>query len=48
LAASTVETVCRALGEAVRGHQVANLIAGLKVSEDASVARTTTGSRSTG
>ena len=39
--ASTVEMVCRALGEAVRGHQIANLIAVLKVSEDASEARNT-------
>lgn len=34
--ASTVEMVCRALGEAVRGHQIANLVAELKVIEDAS------------
>lgn len=39
--ASTVEMVCRAVGEAVRGHQIANLIAVLKVSEDASEARNT-------
>ena len=32
--ASTVEMVCRALGEAVRGHQIANLIAALKIRED--------------
>jgi len=39
--ASTVEMVCRALGEAVRGDQIANLIAVLKVSEAASEARAT-------
>ncbi|MBF4160591.1 hypothetical protein [Nocardioides acrostichi] len=39
--ASTVEMLCRALGEAVRGHQITNLIAVLKVSEDASEARNT-------
>src|SRR3954453_4787568 len=37
--ASTVEIVCRALGEAVRGHQIANLLAVPKLSEDASEAR---------
>lgn len=31
--ASTVEMVCRALGEAVRGHQIANLIAPLRIQE---------------
>ncbi|GAB3253143.1 TIGR02391 family protein [Arthrobacter pigmenti] len=40
-AASTVEMVCRALGEAVRGHQITNLIVVLKVDEDASEARNT-------
>ena len=39
--ASTVEMVCRARGEAVRGHQIANLIPVLKVSKDASEARNT-------
>jgi uncharacterized protein (TIGR02391 family) len=34
--ASTIEMVCRALGEAVRGHQIPNLVAPLKVSEDPS------------
>src|SRR3954447_12648064 len=38
LSASTVEIVCRALGEAVRGHQIANLLAVPKLSEDASEA----------
>lgn len=33
--------ICRALGEAVRGHQIANLVAVLKISEDASEARNT-------
>ncbi|MGH2885635.1 MAG: TIGR02391 family protein [Solirubrobacteraceae bacterium] len=36
--ASTIEMVCRGLGEAVRGHQIANLLAALKVDEDASEA----------
>lgn len=40
-AASTVEMVCRALGEAVRGPQIINLIVELKVSEEASEARNT-------
>ena len=40
-AAATVEMVCRALGEAVRGHQIANLIAVLQVSEDAGETRNT-------
>lgn len=39
--ASTVEMVCRALGEAVRGHQIADLLAVLKVSEGASEASAT-------
>ncbi|HEX4108122.1 MAG TPA: TIGR02391 family protein [Solirubrobacteraceae bacterium] len=30
---STIEMVCRALGDAVRGHQIANLIAPLKTAE---------------
>lgn len=33
--AADVEMVCRALGEAVRGHQIAGLISALKVKEDA-------------
>lgn len=33
--ASSVEMVCRALGEAVRGHQIVNLIAPLKTPEPA-------------
>lgn len=40
-AASTVEVVCRALGEAVRGHQITNLIAMLQVSEDPSKTQNT-------
>jgi uncharacterized protein (TIGR02391 family) len=39
--ASTVEMVCRALGEAVRGHQIVNLIAALKIREDPEEARNT-------
>lgn len=36
--ASSVEMVCRALGDAVRGHQIANLIAPLKTPEPANEA----------
>jgi uncharacterized protein (TIGR02391 family) len=39
--ASTVEMVCRALGEAVRGHQIPNLIRSLKVSEASGEERNT-------
>lgn len=39
--AATIEMVCRALGEAVQGHQIANLIATLNTDEDASEVRNT-------
>ncbi|CAN5710301.1 TIGR02391 family protein [soil metagenome] len=39
--ASAIEMVCRALGEALRGNQIVNLIAVLKVDEDVSEVRNT-------
>lgn len=39
---ATVEMVCRALGEAVHGHQIQNLIAPLKVPESRDQASNTT------